>query len=53
MAQKHIDFLLCDPATLRVVLALEVDDRSHARPKRQLRDLIVGVSLRPNVRDLF
>jgi hypothetical protein len=45
IAQKHIDFLLCDPATLRVVLALEIDDRSHARPKRRLRDLFVDRAL--------
>jgi hypothetical protein len=45
IAQKHIDFLLCDPATLRVVLALEVDDRSHARPERRLRDLFVDRAL--------
>lgn len=45
IAQKHIDFLLCDPATLRVVLALEVDDRTHARPERRLRDLFVDRAL--------
>jgi hypothetical protein len=45
IAQKHIDFLLCDPATLRVVLALELDDRSHARPERRLRDLFVDGAL--------
>jgi hypothetical protein len=45
IAQKHIDFVLCEPATLRVILALEVDDRSHARPERRLRDLFVDRAL--------
>lgn len=45
IAQKHIDFLLCDPANLRVVLAIELDDRSHARPERRLRDLFVDRAL--------
>jgi hypothetical protein len=26
---RHLDFLLCDPATLRPVLAIELDDESH------------------------
>jgi hypothetical protein len=46
VAQKHIDFVLCDPATLRVLLALEVDDRSHERPERRLRDRFVDEALK-------
>jgi len=38
---KHIDFVLCDVDTLEVVLAIEVDDRSHQRPDRQRRDQFV------------
>ncbi len=41
IAQKHLDFVLCDPETLRIVLAFEVDDRTHERPDRRLRDLFV------------
>jgi hypothetical protein len=45
IAQKHIDFILCDPATTRIVLAIELDDRSHAHPKRKARDLFVDRAL--------
>jgi very-short-patch-repair endonuclease len=36
--RKHVDFLLCDPATLRPLLAIELDDASHQRPDRRERD---------------
>jgi hypothetical protein len=39
--QKHVDFLLCDPETLQPVLAIELDDASHERKKRQDRDATV------------
>lgn len=42
---KHIDFLLCDPATLEVKLALELDDKSHQRPDRVERDQFVEQAL--------
>jgi hypothetical protein len=45
IAQKHVDFLVCDPRSLRVVLALEVDDRSHERPDRRLRDVFLDRAL--------
>lgn len=38
IARQHVDFVLCDPFTMKVRLAIELDDRSHARPKRQKRD---------------
>jgi hypothetical protein len=41
IAQKHLDFVLCEPKTLRVVLAIELDDRSHEHPNRRLRDNFV------------
>lgn len=41
VSRKHLDFVLCDAATLRPVLALELDDRSHQRPDRQERDAFV------------
>lgn len=39
--RKHIDFVLCDPQTVRPVLAIELDDRSHQRPDRVQRDAFV------------
>jgi hypothetical protein len=37
VAQKSIDFLVCDPATLRPLVAIELDEPSHASPSRQTR----------------
>ncbi len=39
--RKRVDFLLCDPKTLKPVLAIELDDSSHERPDRQERDAFV------------
>ena len=36
--RKHIDFLLCDPETMKPLMGIELDDRSHQRPDRQERD---------------
>ena len=41
IAAKHVDFLLCDPATMRPLAGIELDDASHARPDRQERDAFV------------
>ena len=38
---KHIDFVLCDPQQLDVKAVVELDDRSHEKPKQQARDLFV------------
>ena len=38
---KHVDFLLCDPATMRPLVGIELDDRSHQREDRQVRDAFV------------
>jgi len=38
IAQKHVDFLLCEPSTLAVIAVIELDDQSHQRPDRQARD---------------
>lgn len=40
--RKHVDFLLCDPATMKPRCGIELDDSSHARPDRQQRDLFVN-----------
>ena len=39
--RKHIDFLLCDPATMKPRCGIELDDSSHARRDRQARDEFV------------
>lgn len=39
--QKHLDFLLCDPKTMKPFLAIELDDASHAKPERMERDEFV------------
>lgn len=31
--RKHVDFLLCDPMTMRPVAGIELDDASHQREK--------------------
>ena len=38
---KHIDFVLCDPGSLRPIICIELDDRSHERPDRIERDAFV------------
>jgi predicted RNA-binding Zn-ribbon protein involved in translation (DUF1610 family) len=39
--RKHVDFLLCDPDTMRPLVGIELDDRSHLRKDRQERDAFV------------
>jgi len=39
--RKHVDFLLCDPKTLRPIIGIELDDKSHQRQDRQERDELV------------
>lgn len=38
---KHIDFVLCEQSALRPVLAIELNDSSHAAPTRVARDEVV------------
>jgi hypothetical protein len=40
--RKHVDFLLYDPETLRPILGIELDDKSHRRKDRQARDIFVN-----------
>lgn len=42
---KHIDFVLCDPETLEVRLAIELDDSSHQHDDRIVRDRFVNTAL--------
>ena len=39
--RKHADFLLCDPKTLKPVIAVELDDSSHQRAARVERDKFI------------
>ncbi|MCP5303445.1 MAG: DUF2726 domain-containing protein [Pseudomonadales bacterium] len=39
--RKHVDFVLCNPVSMRPLVALELDDRSHQRKDRQERDAFV------------
>src|SRR6516162_8905241 len=40
--RKHVDFLLCEPKTMRPVVGIELDDKSHDRPDRRERDAFVN-----------
>jgi hypothetical protein len=42
IAQKHLDFVVCHPGSLRIVAAIELDDRSHARLERRQRDTFLN-----------
>ncbi len=41
ISAKHVDFLLCDPQTMKPVLAVELDDSSHGSSHRAQRDEFV------------
>ncbi len=45
ISRKHLDFVLCRPADLSIVAAVELDDRSHQAPDRQARDRFVDQAL--------
>tara|TARA_R110000772_G_scaffold175564_4_gene287309 strand:- start:27 stop:362 length:336 start_codon:yes stop_codon:yes gene_type:complete len=38
---KHIDFILCEKSTSKILCAIELDDQSHSKIKRQERDEFV------------
>lgn len=42
ISQKHVDFILCDPSTMKPLCGIELDDKSHSKGKRQERDSFVG-----------
>lgn len=41
ISQKHVDFLLCDPRTMKPICGIELDDISHTNKKSYQRDLFV------------
>lgn len=45
VAQKCVDFVLCDGADIGPRLVIELDDSSHDRPDRQDRDRFVDAAL--------
>ncbi len=46
VAAKAVDFVVCDTATLRPRLVIELDEPTHSRPERQTRDEEVEAILR-------
>lgn len=42
IACKHFDFVLCDARDNSIMLVIELDDSSHARPERFRRDVLVN-----------
>jgi hypothetical protein len=40
--RKHVDFLLCNSKTLKPILGIELDDKTHQRADRQERDDFVN-----------
>lgn len=41
ISAKHFDYLLCDPADCSPKLAVELDDKSHAKAKARQRDRLI------------
>ena len=46
ISRKHLDFILCEPSTFRVLCAVELDDSSHKAPARRKRDDFLEEALR-------
>jgi hypothetical protein len=45
LSAKHIDFVVCDPASLALVCCIELDDASHDKDERKVRDGFVDECL--------
>ena len=45
ISSKHVDFVLCDAGTTKVICVIELDDSSHGRGSRQARDSFVDAAL--------
>lgn len=45
ISSKHIDFVLINPETSQIILAIELDDKSHDLLHRQKRDAFVDKAL--------
>lgn len=42
ISSKHVDYVIVDRSQLQVLAAVELDDRSHERKERRLRDTFVN-----------
>lgn len=45
ISRKHVDFVVASEATARILLVIELDDRSHQRADRRRRDAFVDDAL--------
>lgn len=45
ISAKHVDFVLCDTSNLRILGVIELDDQSHDRSERGVRDNLVNSAL--------
>lgn len=45
IARQHLDFILCDHGSTDILLAIELDDRSHELARRKRRDLFLNEAL--------
>ncbi len=45
IAQRHIDFLICEATTMRPLLVIELDDSSHSRTRAKKRDRFLDEAL--------
>jgi len=41
IAEKHVDFLLCNPQTIKPIVGIELDDEGHEQQNRKERDRFV------------
>ncbi len=41
ISSRHVDFLLCNPTTMKPIAGIELDDASHTQVSRQQRDEFV------------
>lgn len=46
ISSKHIDYTLVDPSSGRIILCIELDDKSHQRQDRKDRDKFVNEAFR-------
>ncbi len=46
IACKHVDYVVCDNVSHRILCVVELDDRSHERAERRERDAFVDAALK-------
>jgi hypothetical protein len=46
LSQKHVDFVLYEQDTTRIVAAIELDDASHEQPDRRARDQFLDAAMK-------